>query len=161
MTAETGKGATARQAALVATLRAKDDLVRAARSLPADRLGWRPQPHAPSAVSIVAHCAAANLFFAAVIGSLPLPYRTEDERRQAIASCTTLEQAESFLNRSVTAFCDALVALPEGRLAEQVAMPWGERMPLYAGLWQATQHMLYHEGQINYIQLLLGDDEHH
>jgi uncharacterized damage-inducible protein DinB len=101
------------------------------------------------------------LFLASVIGSQPLPYRTEEERRQAESACETLDQAEDFLNRSVTAFCDAVLALSEARLLEQTAMPWGERAPLAAALMQATAHMQYHEGQLNYLQLLLGDDERH
>ena len=150
-----------REVALMLTLRARDDLVRAARAIPADRRDWRPHPLANSAVRIVAHCAAANLFYASVIGAGPLPYRTEEERAEAIDACDTLERAEALLNRGVTALCDALVGYPEVRLSEQMTMPWGERVAAPLGLLLGSSHMQYHEGQLNYIQTLLGDDEQH
>jgi uncharacterized damage-inducible protein DinB len=149
------------EVALNATLRTRDDLARALRALPADRLRWQPGDIAQNALRVVAHCATTNLFFAAALSGAPLPYRTHEEQEAAVQSCDTLEKAEAFLNRSVTAVCDVIVSLPESRLSEPMVMPWGERIPLAQGLLSPSYHMQYHEGQLNYLQTLLGDDEYH
>jgi hypothetical protein len=149
------------EAALSAALKAREDLVRAARAVPEDRALWCAGLVARHTVHIIAHCAASNTFLAAVIGEHPLPYRTQDEEAAAIERCVTLDLAESFLNRSVTAVCDEIAAVPAPRLSQQMAMPWGERMSVALSLLTPSQHMRYHEGQINFIQTLLGDDEYH
>lgn len=149
------------QVALAATLRMRDDLIRAARAVPTERHNWSPGGVARNTIYLVAHCAATNLFFAAIFSSSPLPYQTTEEREAAVEGCETIDQAEALLNRSVTAVCDAIVALPEQRIGEQMVMPWGERMPVALSLLAPANHMQYHEGQINYLQTLLGDDEYH
>jgi len=149
------------EAALSAALKAREDLVRAARSVPESHWSWRPGGVAHHALRILAHCAATNTFLATVIGEQPLPYRTQDEEDAAVESCVTLDMAEAFLNRSVTAVCDAIAQVSEARLKQQITMPWGERMPVAISLLSPSQHMRYHEGQLNYLQMLLGDDEYH
>lgn len=149
------------EVALSAALKAREDFVRAARAVPEARRQWCPGALTPHVIHIVAHAAAANTFLAAIIGDQPLPYRTQDEQSAAVEGCTTLEMAETFLNRSVTAVCDAIATVAPERLAEQIMMPWGERMSLALSLMAPAQHMRYHEGQVNYIQVLLGDDEYH
>lgn len=149
------------EVALRVTLRARDDLIRAARAIPSENHMWRPSDLAHNVVEIVAHCAAANQFFAAVITGAPIPFRTQEEREAAVQACDTLDKAEAFLNQSVTAVCDAIVSMPEDRLHEQMVMPWGERMTVAQGLLSPSFHMQYHEGQINFIQVLLGDTDYH
>ncbi|MCC6729629.1 MAG: DinB family protein [Chthonomonadales bacterium] len=149
------------EVALSATLRAADDLARAARAVPPERHRWQPGGVARNLLWILAHCAAENRFFAAIYSGAPLPYRTQDEREAAVGACDTLERAQSFLGTSVTELCNAIAALPDNRLSELMVMPWGERLPMALGLLAPAQHMQYHQGQVNLIQALLGDDEHH
>lgn len=151
----------AQQVALTAALRARDELVRAAKAVPAGRRMWQPGGVARHSVRIVAHCATSNFFLAAVFASAPLPYRTHEDQEAAMDACAGLDQAEQLLNRSVAAVCDAIVAIAADRLNEIMIMPWAERMPVALGLISPALHMQHHTGQINYIQSLLGDDEHH
>ena len=149
------------EVALTATLRARDDLLRAAEALPPERHGWRVGGVSRSAIQIVAHCAATNLFQAAALSGAPLPYLTREEQEREVASCATMADALAFLNRSVKAVCDAIVAMAPERMTEPMVLPWGERMPVALGLLAPSYHMQYHEGQINLIQRALGDDEYH
>jgi uncharacterized damage-inducible protein DinB len=149
------------EVAVKATLRTHDDLARAARAVPENRRLWQAGGVSQNTLRIVTHCATANLLLAAAFTGQPVPYLTQEEREKAIAACDTLDKAEAFLNRSVTAVCDAIVSLPESHLSELIIMPWGERMPVALSLLSPSYHMQYHEGQINYIQTLLGDDEFH
>jgi uncharacterized damage-inducible protein DinB len=149
------------EVALMATLRARDDLVRAVEALPADRYGWRPGRVSRTAIQVVAHCAATNLFQAAALSGAPLPYLTREEEERAVAACSTMAEAVAFLQRSVAAVCDAIVGMRREGLDAPMVLPWGERMPTALGLLSSSQHMHYHAGQVNLMQLLLGDDEQH
>ena len=149
------------EVALTSVLRSRDSLSRAANAVPADKLLWRPGGVSAHTVHIVAHAATANETFAAVFTGGPMPYLTQVDRDSAVAACDTLEKAEYLLNRSVTSICDGIVLLSEERLAQPAIMPWGERLPFAAALLAPAMHMQYHEGQISYIQTLLGDDNYY
>jgi hypothetical protein len=149
------------EVALTATIRARDSLERALNALPPDKHSWCVGGVGRTAIQIVAHCAATNLFQAAAFSGAPLPFLTREEQDREVASCGTMTEALSFLNRSVKAVCDAIVTMKPERMAETMVLPWGERMPIALGLLSPSYHMQYHEGQINLIQLALGDDEHH
>jgi len=151
----------ARQAAIAALAREQENLLRAAAAVPPDKHAWFSGGISRNTVEIVAHAAATNMFLASVIAGGPLPYRTQDEQRAAIDACTTLAQADAFLRQSVRAVGDAVTGIPPSRLTEQMTMPWGEKMPVALGLMTPAMHMAYHEGQISFIQALLGDDEYH
>jgi len=150
-----------RRHAAVAISRAADELLRAARAIPSERHFWRPGGLAHHAVRIVAHCGASNLFHAAVLAQAPLPYRTEEEHSAAVDGCQTLEAAAELLGQGTQALLDAVAATPDERLGEPMMMPWGERQPLLAGILEPLLHMHRHAGQLDYIQMLLGDDEYH
>ena len=52
-------------------------------------------------------------------------------------------------------------AVPDQRLEETRAMPWGATMTLADRLFICYWNLTYHNGQVNYLQLLLGDIEMH
>ncbi len=54
-----------------------------------------------------------------------------------------------------------LEALKPDSLAEERTMPWGASMPLGQYIFRPAYHLAYHDGQLAYIQLLLGDTEFH
>lgn len=153
--------ADAREIALLAVQRAHSDLERNARAVPAHLHQWLPGGHARTLVQIVAHCGVWNHFLAAVIGRLPLPYRTKDEEDAAIAACETLEAALALLNTGTAAVQESIRGVNDAFLASTVTMPWGERLPAAIGLLLPAQHMHYHDGQISLMQLLTGDDDYH
>ena len=47
------------------------------------------------------------------------------------------------------------------RLGETVQAPWGEQLSLYQLSQVAANHILYHDGQLNYLQALKGDGDMH
>lgn len=152
---------TIQETTLISVTRAADDLLRTAEAVPVERRLWRPGGVAQHVVHILAHCGATNRFYAAVIAGELLPYRTQDERDEAIADCDTFPKATAFLNTSVDRLRASIEALSPEQAGQPMVMPWGERLPAALGLMAPVEHMRYHEGQINLIQMLLGDDEYH
>ncbi len=75
--------------------------------------------------------------------------------------CATREGAAASLSASVEAFCAALLAASDDSLNAEVMPPWQVPAPLFMVAQIATSHIWYHDGQINYIQTLLGDDKVH
>ena len=57
--------------------------------------------------------------------------------------------------------CELIEAIPDERLAEERAMPWGQTMTLAERRFICYWNLTYHNGQVNYLQLLLGDTEMH
>jgi hypothetical protein len=63
-------------------------------------------------------------------------------------------------NESVSAACSAIRALPAERLDEIVDSPLG-KVPLSRLAGILPMHIMYHSGQLNYIQTMHGDDNFH
>jgi len=55
----------------------------------------------------------------------------------------------------------ALQALTPEALRERRQVPWGGSMSLGEYIFRPSYHLAYHDGQLNYIQRLLGDREFH
>jgi hypothetical protein len=55
---------------------------------------------------------------------------------------------------------DAIQSVSEDQTAEEIQTPWGG-YSLARCCLHAYWNMVYHEGQINYIQTLYGDFEEH
>jgi hypothetical protein len=77
-----------------------------------------------------------------------------------IARCGTKESASEAMKEVTAAFSAAFMAASDEALNATVAVPWGES-PLFGICNTAVSHIWYHDGQLNYIQSLLGDDQVH
>jgi hypothetical protein len=75
--------------------------------------------------------------------------------------CSTKESAISKLNSVADGFSAALAAASDEALATPVMTPFGMEMPLMLVCQIAANHIWYHDGQLNYIHCLLGDDKVH
>jgi len=58
-------------------------------------------------------------------------------------------------------FCGALAAASDEALAKEITPPWQMPAPLFMIAQIAVSHVWYHDGQLNYIQCLLGDEKVH
>lgn len=77
------------------------------------------------------------------------------------ADVSTREAAVEALNNSTTAFGNALSAASDEALNSMVTPPWQLPAPLFMIAQIAVSHVWYHDGQLNYIQMLLGDEKVH
>lgn len=77
------------------------------------------------------------------------------------ADCSTKDAALAALAASIEAFGAALGSASDEALLAEVTPPWQMPAPLFMIAQIAVSHIWYHDGQLNYIQMLLGDDKIH
>jgi hypothetical protein len=65
------------------------------------------------------------------------------------------------LNEASAALGAALAAASDERLNESVMAPWQMPAPVFMLAQIAVSHVWYHDGQLNYVQTVLGDDKVH
>ncbi len=109
---------------------------------------------ARSVLEMVAECASANRYFAALLnGGTP--------GQPAIQTFTDSEDARDEIMASANVLADAIKQTADSAL-DQEFMHWS-RGPLTGNilLMGAYRNMAYHSGQINFIQILNGDHEFH
>jgi len=75
--------------------------------------------------------------------------------------CQTRESATATIKQCCSDFSAAFDACPEEQLLNVIDTPFGMTMPLFSVCQIAVNHLWYHDGQLNYIQCLLGDDKVH
>ncbi len=97
-------------------------------------------------------------------GAMKGEVRNVDEKRliaEYNSRCVSREAAAAEMNRAASAFVEALGQADDARLTGMVTAPWGAEMPLIMIAHIVSSHIWYHDGQLNYIQCLLGDNQFH
>lgn len=131
-------------------------------AIPDDKASRCPGGCARSALNIVAECAALNGFVAQFLTSGQVPERPSPEARNAhLASFDTKEKALAYLEQETKALRDALQDVDENTLGDVTDAFFGRPMSRYGIAELAMTHMSYHDGQLNYIHTLHGDDKVH
>lgn len=153
--------------AALMTDRASADLTAAALAVPAERLGWKPAESVRSTVmDQLFECTVVSTIWAAVIACRGV---SEDSKppayldllnMQAEGKLDTLTPMLAALEQSTHALTAAIRALPEDQTGTVVSV-WHGTMPLSECCFYAYWHLVYHEGQINYLQMLYGDQAHY
>ena len=75
----------------------------------------------------------------------------------------TVDECVEEARRTTSELCRSIMDFPDQGLEEEVTLPFGQGLTLsmadllYLHAWNLT----YHHGQINQIQLMLGDHEMH
>ena len=80
---------------------------------------------------------------------------------QIKSECSTRDGACAKLAAASGAFSAALASASDDALNSLVTPPWKMDAPLFTLAQIAVSHLWYHDGQLNYIQCLLGDDKIH
>jgi hypothetical protein len=89
--------------------------------------------------------------------SMPSP----EERKAFADSIDTRDKAVALVQRGTDALIAAVKGADESGLAKKITTPWGEETTALEFANMAAGNMMYHCGQINYIQSLYGDAEDH
>ncbi|MBL8059828.1 MAG: DinB family protein [Chthonomonas sp.] len=85
----------------------------------------------------------------------------EDVFESTKGLCQTRESSLATLNQVAGEFQTALMATSDEDLNKVITAPFGMDMPVFMLAQIAVSHLWYHDGQLNYIQCLLGDDKVH
>ena len=73
----------------------------------------------------------------------------------------TVEKASAGMQESTDKLVAALSALDDEGLNRLAPVPWDPTMTVFGLAHTAATHVFYHDGQLNYIQCMLGDDKIH
>jgi hypothetical protein len=142
------------------TQRAHRLLTNDLKAIAADQVNACPGGCARPALNIVAECAAINGVIATILAGEEYQRPTPEEREKFLASFDTVEKALAFLDQETQRLLAAFENLDESTLndsMQQLGRPMTRMMIAELPGW----HMMYHDGQLNYIQTLHGDSEMH
>lgn len=137
------------------TQQANKELSIGLKYIPDDKLTWVPAGKAKPPLQIVADCAAAYRWAAATIRGAPA-----GPPEQKVDASPTRADAVERLEAGLADLVAALDEVTEEQSAQKRQMPWGEETVANL-MWLGHWHSIYHAGQLNYIQTLLGDTEMH
>ena len=129
-------------------------------AIPEDKRNEVPAGKAQSPLYIVAEAANVNGFVARVLKGEAGERPSSEETDAYLKSFDTMEKALAFLTKETDSLLAAIDALDESTLGDLMQTPVGERTR-FAFAEIPMWHMSYHDGQLNYIQTMLGDEEMH
>lgn len=137
---------------------AMEGFVAALSHIPDDKLDWAPMGKAKPALAIAVEIETSNKWLAAELRGeegAGAVWETMDP-----SSCPTREAATAALRESLVELETALDEATDEVFGETRELPWGQStVAEMCGM--GAIHIAYHSGQLNYIQLLLGDEEFH
>lgn len=124
--------------------------------IPDDKLAWKPEPSALSALEVVGHILNAY----AGLGAIVANPTGEHSFNPDPPKLSTRDEAKEKLIAAVDNYCQLIGGLSEEDLKKPVTMPFGT-FPMSFLVSMAPLDTVHHHGQIAYIQTLLGDTESH
>jgi hypothetical protein len=119
-----------------------------------------PSEKARHAVHIVAECAFFNGMVATYLETGELNRLSPEEREAHFSSFHTPEKVLDYLDHETQRLQAAFETLDLATLGEPCTV-FGRPMTRFAFAEMASGHMMYHDGQVNYIQTLYGDTDIH
>ncbi|MDX2064159.1 MAG: hypothetical protein SFX74_00305 [Fimbriimonadaceae bacterium] len=144
---------------------ALDDICRAALAVPEDRWDWSPGGAARSVLSQMQEIATSAALFLPVVREgefAPLDHiRAESARaREEFGS---VERCIVGARSSTSELCALIAAFPDDRLDVEIVVPFGggSTWTMADVLGKHYWNLVYHHGQINQLQLILGDRAMH
>ncbi|MFM9873188.1 MAG: DinB family protein [Fimbriimonadaceae bacterium] len=145
------------------TQKALMDLVRAVEALPSDRLDWSPGDGMRSAQSMMQEVAVSPDFHILVLDGGELSPSFHGDLMARAAGMTTFSECRREAEESTMRLCSVILGFDDGLLDDEVVLPFGPgvTMTMADVLGQHYWNMVYHLGQVNYIQTALGDNAMH
>jgi uncharacterized damage-inducible protein DinB len=131
------------------------------KHIPEEKRSISPGGVARTPYAILAECIGVNDMIADVLAGKPRTYPSKEEQEAFAARFQSIETVEEGLRQSVAKLRDVVNGFETVHLEEEVAAPWGMTYPKGALALFAATHMMYHDGQLNYIQALNGDPDVH
>jgi hypothetical protein len=134
-------------------------LAKAAHDLGA-KATWKPLDRGRTALDQVQECAGLTRLCASIFAAGHMVPVNMDNMAQLRARLDTLEKAAPYLHTAIEDLGRLIEEFPAEKLDEKIVLPFGGGMEKsFAELALMNYwNMVYHEGQINYIQTLCGGD---
>jgi hypothetical protein len=143
-----------------------NETFRYAKSVPEDKLTWKPLDLGRSVLDQCQELAQSPGYVAGMIKGEKMPEMSPEawqkvmEERQA---WTTVEDCERVGKERLGALFEAIRTCPDERLKDTVWLPYdgGRDFTIQEIMEYPRWNANYHTGQINYIQTLYGDKDMH
>ena len=132
-----------------------DSLWRTIKATPADKLDWKPAPEARTVRELMGEIVMTTGFSADFIRTQSMPDMESGDKTEK-----NLEEIEAQHRADLERLIGAIKEFPTDKLHEKVELPWATQTWLsiiYYPYW----NLMYHYGQIGYIQTMYGDKETH
>jgi len=137
-------------------------LVKDLKAIPDDKLNVRHGDCARAPLHIAAECAVANKRIAAYLRGEELTRPSPEEREALLSALDTREKVLALLDEGTQELLKTLDELDENTLGDMDEKFFeGRPMSRYSIAQLPAVHMMYHDGQLNYIHTLYGDDKVH
>lgn len=145
--------------AVTLTRRAEQMLVAAVEATPDNRLAWQPLDQGRSILQQVNDCALANLAWAQIIKDRTYSRLPRAFGDVAELGLTTRAAALARLRETTDLLVKSIEAVHDDEVARMLAVPTedGVDLTVAEACLHAYWNMVYHEGQICYIQTLYAD----
>lgn len=145
------------------TLLAAEELFLQARQIPEDKLAWRAMDEGRTALDQLQECAAAPSSYTNILRREPKAFLDSDREKRQLAKATwlTVDKCETECRERTAILLEIIRAIPDTALSDSVMMPWGEEWKISDVSAMHYWNLVYHTGQICFIQTLLGDKEVH
>lgn len=142
---------------------ATDALFRTARAVPADKLDWKPLDQGRSVKEQLQECANTPLYFMGlVVSDSEKDEETNGQAKEQGSNQTwTIDECEKQCEANTQTLAGLIATLTDEELKQQVELPWGGHASKADVVGLQYWNLVYHQGQISYIQTLYGDMEFH
>ncbi len=125
-----------------------------AKAVPEEKRDWSPGGAATTTTWMVNHCAKFPRF---IIASIT---RMEPVLDAFSTPDLGFDEAVANLENATDALCAFVATVPEEQMSQSITFRWAP-MTVSQTLRMHHWNNTYHLGQVNYIQLLIGDREMH
>ena len=141
-------------------------ITRSTPFVPQDKRNWSPMGAARTTVDVVQECAEALEMFTKFMKTGQMPPMNKEvfaARAEALKkNPPKLEELFPRLQKATEEYAQTVEKFPTEKLTQMVPSPFGgQQMPMIQLVSLPALNMVYHWGQVNYIQTMLGDTEMH
>ena len=141
--------------------RSYDFLVKDLKAIPEEKQNVIFGGCTRTALDMAAECAATNQNMALRLAGTPKPALSAEENASNRAKFDTQDKALAYLEETTTHLKDVILAMDPDTFCDNDPEFFNGAMSRYSMAELTGIHMMYHTGQLNYIQMLLGDDKVH
>ncbi|MEP6755682.1 MAG: DinB family protein [Chthonomonadales bacterium] len=139
----------------------KTRLVQDLNAIPEDKLNEGLGANSRTALNIAAECGAINQVWIGFFETGFVTFMATEDEPAFYAKYNTRKLVLGLIEETCLRLTELFMALDPAKFAETTDAFRGRTMTYLQLAEFPTVHMCYHDGQLNYIQTLLGDDAIH
>lgn len=138
-------------------------LFRNAYAIPPEKLTWTQCEQTRSALDQLQECSQTALVFSKILRgeSVEMSPRNFIKAKRERESWTTIEKCEKHAVTHTLELMESIRNFPESRLEERTIAPWGSEVTFGEILIAQYWNVVWHTGQIAYMQRIWGDKAMH